>query len=113
MPRPARPALAAVPSRKPEPIFDLVKADPPAPKPKRVPLAEQLRPLLEQLVSGGDDTMGVWYRIVLYPTARGAAISRGRAQKAYSKGWEWQSARIDEVDQSALYVRRVQRDARL
>lgn len=93
-------------ARKPAPVFELVKADP-----VRISLAEQLRPLLEQLLVDG--ASGVWFRIALYPTARGAAMARGRAVKAFSKGWQWQSARIEDTDQSALYVRRVADDAQI
>lgn len=100
-PRVKRPKPAA-------PVFELVKADPPEAVPTRRKLAELLRPLLEEiLVDGGDD----WWRVAVYPSRLGAGQAAGRLSKRYATGWEWRAARLDECDQSALYVRRVDRNA--
>jgi hypothetical protein len=87
------------------PVVDLVRADPPAPPaPKRKPsLAEQVRPFLELLLVEGDRD---WYRVVLFHKARQAAMNIKRIRESHSKAdWEWRAVKLDEVDQSAIYVR--------
>lgn len=94
------------PGAKPPPHFELVKADPPAQPDKkqyRKTIAEQVRPLLEEVLVSGERC---WFRIVLFHTANQASFNVGRLRKAYGPGeWEFRAAHLDEVDQSAMYVR--------
>lgn len=103
---------AAVSSRKPgtgkptakltAPVWELVKADPPAPPPKRQKNVELARPMLEQLMAEGDKA---WHRLAVFPSSMGASQTCGRMRKAYPREWEWLAVKVPEVGQSALYVR--------
>lgn len=87
------------------PVVQLVKADPPAPPvpPRKPSLAEQVRPLLEEILVAGERD---WFRVALFFKTRQAAMNLKRVRESHSKSeWEWRAARLDEVDQSALYVR--------
>jgi hypothetical protein len=87
------------------PLVRLVKADPPPPpQPTRKPnLSEQVRPLLEQILVTGDRD---WFRVALFFKTRQAAMNLKRVRESHSqRDWEWRAARLEEVDQSALYVR--------
>lgn len=87
-----------------QPVIELVKADPPTPVKIRKPtLSEQIRPLLEQILVDEDHD---WYRVALFFKARQASMNLKRVREAHSKAeWEWRAARLDEVEQSAIYVR--------
>lgn len=97
--------LASSPAKaKPtKPVFELVRADPPAPRSSKTTLVERARPLLEQLMAADERD---WHRLAVLPSTAGAGHARARMAKAYgAKEWEFVAARLDEVDQSALYVR--------
>lgn len=95
------------------PVIDLVRVDPPAPaeKAKRISLAEQIRPQLEQiLVAGHDDPESTaardWYRVVLFFKAKQAGMNIKRCRDHYgTTEWDWTHAQLPEEDQSAIYVR--------
>lgn len=87
------------------PVIELVKADPPPLVKKSYyrPLSEQVRPLLEQILVAGDRD---WFRVVLFFKAMSAPMSVRKLRQAYTKGeWEWEARKLDEVGQSAIYVR--------
>jgi hypothetical protein len=94
---PAKPALIAA-------VWELVRADPPAPppKPRKLTAAERARPLLEQLMAEGDRH---WHRLALFPSTRLAGNTRGQLVKAYPREWEFKAVALREVGQSSLYVR--------
>ncbi len=97
-PQPPR-SLIRKAGQKPPPVFELVKADPPAPpeKERRKTLTELVRPLLEEILVARDRD---WYRVVLFHTARQASMNVKRCRDAYSKTeWEWRAVKL------ALYVR--------
>ena len=87
-----------------EPVWQLVKADPPAPpapKPKRLTVVERARPFVEQIVAEGDRD---WYRFAIFPSSMAAAQCRARIAKAYPE-FEFKAVRVAEIGQSALYRR--------
>jgi hypothetical protein len=83
-------------------VWELVKADPPAPAPKKQRNVELARPLLEQIMAEGDRA---WHRLAVFPSSMGASQTCGRLRKAYPREWEWRAVKVAEVGQSALYVR--------
>lgn len=93
---PAKPRLT-------EPVWGLVKADPPAPppKPKKLTAIERARPLLEQIMAEGERD---WHRIAIFPSSMAAGQTRGRLTKAYRE-FEFQAVRVPEISQSAIYVK--------
>ena len=96
------PAKAAAKLR--EPVWQLVKADPPAPpppKPKRLTVVERARPFVEQLVAEGDRD---WHRFAIFPSSMAAAQTKGRVAKAYPE-FVFKAVRVAEIGQSALYGR--------
>ena len=100
----AEPApIAATAGRAP--VIELVKADPPPVVKKSYyrPLSEQVRPHLEQIVVAEDRD---WFRVVLFFKAMSAPIAVRKLRQAYSKTeWEFEARKLDEVGQSAIYVR--------
>lgn len=85
-----------------DPVFELVKADPPEP-PRKKTVAEFVRPLLEEILVAGDHD---WYRIVVFPSPNRANFVLAKLRKAFSSTeWEWRGVKIAEVGQSAIYVR--------
>jgi len=81
-------------------VWELHRAEPPAPPPARSNLAEKARPLLEEIAAADSHE---WYRLAIWPSTRGAGQARGRLRKAFGREWEWRAVRL--VEQSALYVR--------
>jgi hypothetical protein len=102
--RTAEPEPKVLPVGNKVPVIQLVKADPPPkPNPPRVTLAEQVRPLLEEILVMQDRD---WYRVVLFFKARQASMNLKRLRDAHSRGlWQWEARQLPEVDQSAIYVR--------
>jgi hypothetical protein len=101
------------PIGKRAPLIQLVKTDPPPPPtPKRKPtLTEQVRPLLEEILLAGERD---WFRVVLFFKANQANFNIKKLAEAHSRtGWEWQARKLIEVDQSAIYVRWVGKEAQL
>lgn len=106
-PTPPRPPKAAgksppappKPARPTEPVWELVRADPPTPPPK---MAERVRPMLEQLMA---EENREWHRVVIFPKPGSAGYVKGRLAKLYPREWEWKAVRLDDVGQSAIYVR--------
>lgn len=86
-----------------EPVWQLVKADPPAPPPKaKKPTAvERARPFVEEIMAEGDRD---WHRFAVFPSSMAAAQTKGRVAKAYRE-FEFQAVRVPEIGQSALYGR--------
>lgn len=102
-PTPARTAPKASKPTISAPVWELVKADPPAPppKPKRLTVVERARPLLEQLMAEGEKS---WHRIAVFPSSMGAGQTRTRLAKEYRE-FEFKAVRVPEISQSAIYVR--------
>jgi hypothetical protein len=104
-PRPAAPDKAPRKQRT-ETTWELVKADPPAPKPKPVkpkklsPI-ERAQPLLEAIAEAGDND---WWRIAICGTPAAAGRIRRVLSKEFPEGWEWKASR-DEDDRPAVFVR--------
>jgi hypothetical protein len=87
------------------PVIALVKADPPAVVKKSYyrPIAEQVRPLLEEILVAGDRD---WFRVVLFFKAMSAPLAVRKLRQTYSKTeWEFEGRKLEEVGQSAIYVR--------
>ena len=86
-----------------EPVWELVKADPPAPppKPQRLTLVERARPFLEELMAQGNHD---WHRVVVFPSSMAAGQATGRLRKAYRE-FEWKGCRVPDIGQSAVYVK--------
>lgn len=79
-----------------------MKAEPPVPPRKRT-VADEVRPLLDQIVD--DD----WYAVAVYPTGAGAAIAKRRCVNEFGEEkFEWRSgAAPDDEGRSAIYVRKL------
>ncbi len=106
-PRPKRadpPATTPPPAAKlVEPVWALVRAEPPAPppKPRKLTVVEHARPFVEQLMAEGDHE---WHRFAIFPSSMGASQTVGRLRKAYRE-MEFQSVRVADIGQSAAYGR--------
>jgi hypothetical protein len=103
-PAPAPAAKARAP--RTEPVWELVKADPPAPppkaaKPKKLTPAERAQPFLEAIVEDGDLD---WHRIALFGTPHAAGRIKAALATEFAEGWEWKSAR-DDQGRPAVFVR--------
>jgi hypothetical protein len=99
------PAARSPEAKLTEPVWELVRADPPSPppKPRKLTAVERARPFLELILEAATTD---WQRVAIFPTTMGAAQVRARVSKAYSKAeWEWRSAKNPDTGQSALYVR--------
>jgi hypothetical protein len=95
----------SAPAKLTKPVWELVRADPPAPppKPRRLTSVERARPFLEDILAAGSRD---WHRLAIFPTTMGAAQTVGRLRKHYSRvEWEWKAARNPDTGQSAVYVR--------
>lgn len=94
----------AEPTTLAEPVWELVRADPPAPPPRwhRPTAVERARPLLERLAA---DANREWHRIALFPSRQAASHTKGRLAKAYRREWEWHAVSVPDAGQSAVYVR--------
>lgn len=98
---------AARADKKQGPVVELVKAEPPE-KPRKLSLAEQVRPLLEEILTTQDRD---WFRVILFFKANQANFNIKRLVESHSKTeWEWRAVKLVEVDQSAIYVRWVGKD---
>lgn len=104
----AAPVAKAKPAKvvKPAPVWELVKAAPPAPppKPKKQTPAELAQPMLEAIVEAGDTD---WWRIALFGTPHAAGRAKALLAKEFPEEWEWTSTR-DEEGRPAVFVRRVE-----
>lgn len=111
--RRANGAASRPPKAKPtEPVWELVKADPPAPpeKPRRLTVVEKARPLLEQLMA---EDLRDWHRIAVFPSSMAAGQTKGRLARRYRE-FDFRAVRVPEISQSAIYVRWVgKREAQL
>jgi len=84
------------------PVWGLVRANPPAPPPKKSQL-DQVRILLEEIVAKGS---GEWWRLGVFPSRTAAAHMAGRLRKRHSSTeWQFEAVSVPEVGQSALYAR--------
>lgn len=86
-----------------EPVWRLVKVDPPAPppKPKKLTAVERARPFVEDIMAAGSRD---WHRFAIFPSSMGAAQVRTRVAKAFRE-FEFKSVRVPDIGQSALYGR--------
>lgn len=99
-PRVGRPAGTTT-SAKVEPVWELVKAAPPAPPPKKPTPAELAQPFLESIVEAGDRDS---WRIALFGTAIAATKARKALAEAFPEEWAFTSSR-DEEGRPAVFVR--------
>lgn len=102
-------ATKATRAPRTEPVWELVKADPPAPppkpeKPKKLTPAERAQPLLEAIVEAADKD---WHRIALFGSTPNAGRVKTQLAKEFPEGWEWKAARDDE-GRPAVFVRLVE-----
>ena len=97
----AKPAKA----KKVEPVWALVKEDPPAPPPisKKLTPAERVQPFLEAIAEADDRD---WHRVVIFGTPHAAGRAKAALAKEFAEGWEWKSAR-DSEKRPAVFVRMV------
>jgi hypothetical protein len=106
------PKPAPIPQNARGPVIELVKADPPPVVKKSYyrPLSEQVRPFLEQILVAGDRD---WFRLVLFFKAMSAPVALRKVRQAYSKTeWQFEARKLDEVGQSAIYVRWIGQEGR-
>lgn len=96
---PAKPT----PPKLREPVWGLVRADPPPPrpKPKKLTAVERARPLVEQLMA---EENREWHRFAVFPSSMSAGQTKGRVAKAYRE-FEFLAVRVPDISQSALYGR--------
>lgn len=99
--KPAKPAKA----KKVEPVWELVKEDPPAPPPipKKLTPAERVQPFLEAIAEADDKD---WHRVVIFGTPHAAGRAKAALAKEFADGWEWKAAR-DSEQRPAVFVRMV------
>lgn len=86
-----------------KPLWELVRADPPAPppKPRKLTAVDHARPFVEQLMAEGDRE---WHRFAIFPSSMAAGQTRTRVAKAYRE-FEFKAVWVPEVSQSAIYGR--------
>jgi hypothetical protein len=96
---------ASKPTRSPrtEPVWELVKEEPPGPppRPKKLTPAERVQPFLEAIVEARDPE---WHRVALFGHITGARGARTKLAREFGAPWQWKATN-DHNGRPALFVR--------
>lgn len=103
---PNRRSAGASATAKKEPLWELVKEDPPEPlaKAKKLTPGERVEPMLATIVEAGD--AHEWHRVAVFGTPHAAGRAKWVLEKECPE-WEWKSTR-DRANRPAVFVRLVE-----